>query len=316
MLNIDQPTANTKGLPVKPMEGISMAYSLTDATAPSTKTEQYYELEANRAYVDDGWKIAAYRSSGMAESQSYDEPAWELFNLKDDFSEAHDLAAQYPDKVKALEEKWWDAAKTYQVLPMVDAGLLERALYAKFIKLPAPDHRIIPVGGGTIPHNIAPLLPGKSYVITADIERANEQQQGVIAAQGDLFSGYTLYVQNNHLVYERNTGADVIRIEASQPLPTGKVQVQFKYDKVSTGLAVAKGLFSEGISFNRLSVLKGQASLLQNGQPVWEATIEQPFLVGWEGLDIGRDTGSPVSPRYTSPFAFEGTLKAVDYQLQ
>jgi arylsulfatase len=311
LLNIPQPTVY-KNTAVKPMEGISMAYTLNDAAAPSKKTEQYYELEANRGYYDNGWKIAAYREG----NEDYDKPKWELFDINADFSEAHNLAAQYPDKVEELEDKWWDAATEYQVLPMVDAGLLERALYAKFIKLPAPEHRVIPVGGGSIPHNIAPLLPGKSYIISADIERDNAQQQGVIAAQGDQFSGYSLYVLNNKLFYERNIGSDVIRMESSEPLPIGKVHVEFKYDKVSTALAVAKGLFSEGIGFNRLSVLKGTASIWQNGQSVAETFIEQPFMIGWEGLDIGKDTGSPVSPHYTAPFAFEGKLQAVDYQLR
>lgn len=297
---------------IKPMEGTSFAYSLSNGKAPARKTEQYYELEANRAYYADGWKIVTYREG----RQAYDEPAWELYNLADDFSESHDVAAQHPDKVSALEKKWWAAAEQYQVLPLVDAGLLERALYSKFIKQPPPDERSIPTGGGTIPHNIAPILPGKSYIISADITRQTEQQQGVIVAQGDQFSGYTLYVQDNHLVYERNTGADTLRLVASEPLPTGHVQIQARFEKVSTALTVAKGLFSEGWNFNRLSVLKGTLSLWQNGQSVGEMFIEQPFLVGWEGLDVGRDTGSPVSPHYQPPFAFSGNLQSVDYQLR
>jgi hypothetical protein len=94
-------------------------------------------------------------------------------------------------------------------------------------------------------------------------------------------------LQDNHLVYERNTGADVIRIVSEDPVPVGDSTVQFRYDKVSTGLAVAKGLFSEGIHFNRLSVLKGTGTLLVNGKENGSAIIEQPFLVGWEGLDVG-----------------------------
>jgi arylsulfatase A-like enzyme len=310
LLNIKHPDSY-QHRPVKPLEGTSFAYTLTDGAAASRKTEQYYELEANRGFYDNGWKIASFRQG----NQAFDEPAWELYNLNEDFSEAHDLAAQFPDKVKALEEKWWDAAKQYQVLPLVDAGLLERALYSKFIVQPPPDHRVIPVGGGAIPHNLAPMLPGKSYTISANITRQNENQQGVIVAQGDQFSGYSFYVANNRLIYERNTGFDVKRLEATEPLPTGAVNIQVKYDKVSTGMAVMKGLFSAGANFNRLSVLKGKVSLLQNGQVVGEMDIDQPFLVGWEGLDIGRDTGSPVSPHYTSPFAFEGDLKEVDYSL-
>lgn len=312
------PPEQYRGLPVKPMEGTSFAYSLTDASAPTTKHSQYYELEANRAYIEDGWKIAAYRRVSMKDSQQYDETSWELFNLNEDFSEAHDLAAQYPDKVKALEQKWWAAAEQHQVLPMVDTGLLERALYAKFVKIPQPDHMRFPLGGGTVPHNLAPLLPGKSYTISTQIKRDHVQQGGVIVAQGDRFSGYSLYIQNNKLVYERNIGSDVIRMESAQQLPAGDVNIEFRYDKVSTGLAVAKGLATEGLGFNRLSVLKGNASLWVNGKKAGETFIEQPFMVGWEGLDIGRDSGSPVSPHYAaqSPFAFEGELEAVNYELR
>jgi arylsulfatase A-like enzyme len=307
-----KPPTQYKQLPVKPMEGISMAYTLADAQAPSKKHEQYYELEANRGYVQDGWKIATYREG----SQSFDEPKWELFNLNDDISESQDLAEKFPDKVEELEKKWWKAAKQYQVLPMVDAGLLERALYAKFILVPQPDHMEFPIGGGTVPHNIAPLLPGKSYTITANIHRENEQGNGVIAAQGDRFSGYTLYLQDNHLVYERNTGVDVVRVVSTEAIPTGNSTVQFRYDKVSTGLAVAKGLFTSGLNFNRLSVLKGTGTLLINGKESGSVDIQQPFMVGWEGLDIGRDTGSPVSPHYQAPFAFSGKLDKVIYDLK
>lgn len=306
LLAITPPT-EYRGQPVKPMEGVSLAYSLANPQAPSPKTEQYYELEANRGYTADGWKIAAYREG----NQTYDETRWQLFNLNEDFAEAHDLAAQFPDKVKELEKKWWKAAEQYQVLPLVDVGLLERALYSKMINIPQPDRMTFPPGGGTVPHNLAPLLPGKSYTITASISRDNTQQNGVIVAQGDRFSGYSFYLQDNHLVYERNTGADVIRIVSTEPVPVGSSTVQFRYDKVSTGLAVAKGLFSEGISFNRLSVLKGTGTLLIDGKEAGSAEIAQPFMIGWEGFDVGRDTGSPVSPNYEAPFAFAGKLAPV-----
>jgi len=315
IINAKAPTTYA-GNTVKPMEGISFAYSLHDGKAPTQKTEQYYELEANRAYVKDGWKIAAYRSVSMKDSQKFDETVWELYNLNEDFSEAHNLAEQYPEKVKELEALWWEAAKKHNVLPLVDTGLLERALYSKFVKLPQPEHRRIPVGGRTLPHNLAPILPGKSWTLSAQITRDNENQGGVIVAQGDQFSGYSVYVQNNKLVYERNIGANVIRLVSQQALPAGKADIEVRYDKVSTGLAVAKGLFSDGLEFNRLSVLKGTASLWINGKKSGEANVEQPFMIAWEGLDVGRDTGSPVSPHYEAPFAFEGNLSHVDFYLR
>lgn len=312
LLDIQQP-AQYRGQPVKSMEGISLAYTFTKPGEPSHKKEQYYELEANRGYYDDGWKLVAYRDT----DKHFDEVPWELYNLKEDFSEAHDLAARYPEKVKALEEKWWQAAKQYQVLPLVDVGLLERPRYSKFVNLPHENHLVFHPGGGSLPQYRAPVLPGTSFTITANARRDNPQQGGVLVAQGDQFSGYALYVKNNRLVYERNIGSDVIRIESPTALPAGALNLQFKFEKVSTGLAVAKGLLSEGAGFNRLGVLKGTGSLWVNGKKVAEAAIDQPFLVAWEGLDIGRDTGSPVSPEYASeaPFAFQGKLEQVVYDI-
>lgn len=308
MLGIEQPK-QYQGHDVKPMEGISFAYSFTKPQEPTHKKEQYYELEANRGYIADGWKIASYRAG----SDKYDTNQWELFDLNNDFSESKNLAEEYPKKVKELEQKWWDAAKQNQVLPLVDVGLIERALYSKFVLLPQPAQMVFPVGGGSVPHNLAPILPGKSYTITANIQRDSEQQNGVIVAQGDRFSGYSLYLKNNHLVYERNTGIDVIRLVSNDPVPAGNSNIQFRYDKVSTSFAVAKGLFSEGLGFNLLSVLKGTGTLLINGKESGSVVIEQPFMIGWEGLDIGRDTGSPVSPQYEAPFPFAGQMTHVTF---
>ena len=314
LLDIPQPS-QYRGQPVKPMEGISFAYTFKDADAPSHKKEQYYELEANRGYYDDGWKLVAYRDT----DKHFDDVPWELYNLKEDFSEAHDLAAKYPDKVKELEKKWWQAAERYQVLPLVDVGLLERPRYSKFVNLPHEKHVVLKPGGssGSLPQYRAPVLPGTSFTITATARRDNTQQGGVLVAQGDQFSGYALFVKDNHLVYERNIGSDVIRIESSEALPAGPLTLQFKFEKVSTGLAVAKGLLSQGVGFNRLGVLKGTGSLWVNGKQVGSAKIDQPFLVAWEGLDVGRDSGSPVAPDYAAqaPFAFQGELTQVVYDI-
>jgi arylsulfatase len=307
------PPKQYRGVPVKPMEGISFAYTFNDAKAPSRKTEQYYELEGNRGYYDHGWKLVSYRSN----DQHFDDMPWELYNLGEDFSEAHDLAARYPEKVKALEQKWWQAAARYQVLPLVDVPLLERPRYSKFIQLPHAHHIEYPLGGGTVPQFLAPILPGSSYTITAKVRRDTAQQSGVLVAQGDRFSGYTLFVKDNHLVYERNIGSDVVHIETGA-LPLGESTLQFKFNKVSTGLAVAKGLFSQGVNFDRLSVLRGTGSLWVNGKEMRSAVIAQPFMVAWEGLDIGRDTGAPVSPAYAqqSPFAFQGWMDKVVYDIE
>jgi arylsulfatase A-like enzyme len=70
--------------------------------AESPRTEQDYlawELFGNRAVRQGEWKLRwQYKPLGKE--------AWELFNLKADPAERHDLAAERPDKVKALVALW------------------------------------------------------------------------------------------------------------------------------------------------------------------------------------------------------------------
>src|SRR6266702_4238214 len=62
----------------------------------------------------------------------------------------------------------------------------------------------------------------------------------------------------------------------------------------------------------------GSATLLVDGKEVAQGKIERtiPFRISAdETLDIGEDTGTPVSEDYQVPFKFTGTLKKVAIQL-
>jgi len=80
--------------------------------AESSRTEQDYlawELFGNRAVRQGEWKLRwQYKPLGKGE--------WELFNLTADPAERKDLAAERPDKVKALIALWDDYVKTNGVI--------------------------------------------------------------------------------------------------------------------------------------------------------------------------------------------------------
>jgi len=80
--------------------------------AESPRTEQDYlawELFGNRAVRQGEWKLRwLYKPLGKGE--------WELFNLAADPAERKDLAAERPDKVKALIALWDDYVKTNGVI--------------------------------------------------------------------------------------------------------------------------------------------------------------------------------------------------------
>jgi hypothetical protein len=52
---------------------------------------------------------------------------WELYSLTEDYSQANDLAAKMPDKVKEMQALFVQEAKKYNVLPLDNSGF-QRAI--------------------------------------------------------------------------------------------------------------------------------------------------------------------------------------------
>ena len=107
-----------------PIEGTSLAYSIDDAKAPTRHTLQYYYIFGSRSIYHDGWKAElAYPSSfitGNAQSkQPFDENAWELYNLNEDYTERIDLAKKYPEKLAELKAQFEEQAKSHHLYPYI-----------------------------------------------------------------------------------------------------------------------------------------------------------------------------------------------------
>ncbi len=47
-----------------------------------------------------------------------DQVGWELYDLRADPSECHDLAAEHPELLDEMVERWWAEAERNQVLPL------------------------------------------------------------------------------------------------------------------------------------------------------------------------------------------------------
>jgi arylsulfatase A-like enzyme len=101
------------GIAQKPIEGVSMAYTFdkTNANAPSTRKTQYFEMFGNRAIYHDGWIAATtpptppwLMGTAKMPEDVVNGYKWELYNLKEDYSEYNDLAAKRPDKLRELQE--------------------------------------------------------------------------------------------------------------------------------------------------------------------------------------------------------------------
>ncbi len=119
-----KPPEQIKGIKQAAIEGTSLAYSIDDAKAASRHTLQYYYIFGSRSIYHDGWKAELpYPNSlitGNAQSkQPFDENAWELYNLDEDYTERIDLAKKYPEKLAELKALFEDQAQSHNLYPYI-----------------------------------------------------------------------------------------------------------------------------------------------------------------------------------------------------
>ena len=298
------------GIAQKPIEGVSMAYTFdkANANAPSTHTTQYFEMLGNRAIYHDGWIACTtpprppWLLAGPKLPNVVNGYNWELYNVADDYSEANDLAATMPDKLREMQELFVVEAAKYQVFPL-DNGHLERVLAPK-PSYTAGRTEFTYAGELTgTPNGDAPNILAKSYTITADVEVPSGGGDGVIVTDGGRFGGYGLYLVKGKPVFTYNLLAvEKFRWEGQEPLTPGKhtLEFDFKYD----GPGLAKG---------------GTGVLRVDGKDVANHGIPHttPVLLTMdETFDIGSDTRTPVDDAdYQVPFPFTGTISKVDFKL-
>jgi arylsulfatase A-like enzyme len=191
------------GIKQKPIEGVSMLYTLDSANvnAPSKRDTQYFEMVGNRAIYHDGWIAATTPPAppwelGTGTMPPLDQYKWELYNITEDYSENNDLAAQHPDKLKELQALFLTEAAKYQVFPLDNSGFVRlltarpSAVAGKTVFTYRGENPGIPVGN-------APSILDRDYTITANITVPDGGAEGVIATMGGRFGGYGLLLTHS-----------------------------------------------------------------------------------------------------------------------
>jgi arylsulfatase len=293
------------GVPQKPVEGVSMAYTFDDPKAPSKRRTQYFEMFANRAIYNDGWVAATTPPLppwASGKTIDIDDYKWELYDVTKDFSEANNMAASEPRKLRELQELFWIEAAKYNVLPL-DNSKLERMNVDNRPSLTRGRSLFTYYPGMTrIPEGSAPSILNKSFKVAAEVEIPAGGAEGVIVTQGGRFNGWGLYIFNGNPVFHYNVvGVHRYTVAGKEKLAPGKhaIVLDFKYDGPGLGKS-------------------GTATLTVDGKTAGEGKITRtiPFRISAdETLDIGEDTGTPVSEDYHVPFKFTGNLKKVMIQL-
>jgi arylsulfatase A-like enzyme len=290
-----------------PIEGISMAYSFDDGKVPERHDLQYFELACNRGIYHQGWSAMTRHSTPWmmtAKLPALDDDVWELYDGSKDWSQAHDLAKEMPEKLRELQRLWLIEAGKYNVLPLDDrrierfnADMAGRPLLVK------GNSQLLFSGMGRLTENTVLVMKNKSFSLTAEVEVPSKGAEGVIIHQGGAFGGMSLYAKGGKAKFAYNFfGLQTFIAEASQPIPAGKHQVrmEFAYD----GGGLAKG---------------GNVSLYYDGKKVGEGRVERthPMMFSAdETTDIGRDTATPVSSDYTrATSVFNGKVNWVQIDL-
>ena len=297
------PPTHVNGIEQMPLHGASLASGFDDPDAPTSHPTQYFEILGNRAIYHDGWIASCFHGRApwiRLLGLEFDGPQerWELYDIRQDFSQSHDLADEFPDKLAELRALFDRHAVDYGVHPLRDPGSPRHGDYS--VPSSLGDRRTITYTSAhvRIPESSVLNLKNCSYRITAEVEVGSELPSGVIACQGGNMAGWSLYVDalGRPTFHYNWFGHEHTSLAATDPLAAGhhELVVEFASD----------GGFGAG----------GTAVLVLDGDEVAHGRIERTvplvFSMSGETFDVGVDTGSPVGP-YPHGFAFSDTIHTV-----
>jgi arylsulfatase A-like enzyme len=278
---------SVNGVQQRPLEGVSMAYSFDDAGGDDRHTTQYFEMFCNRGIYHEGWTAVTRHSIPWVatEMPAFDDDVWELY-APNDWTQAHDIAAEQPEKLAELQRLFLIEAGKCNVLPLDDRRF-ERFNpdLAGRPQLVKGTSQLLFGRMGRLSENSIVVIKNKSHAITAQIEVPEGGANGVIVSQGGAFGGFVLYAKDGTPAYCYNLfGLQRFKVYGDGPIPAGEhqVRVEFAYD----GGGLGKG---------------GTATLYVDGAKVGEGRVEGtvPMLFSAdETTDVGSDTGTPVSDDY------------------
>ena len=332
----------------QPIEGVSLAYTFgfnqdSDGEgAEGTHKTQYFEIYGNRAiYKDEGeheWMASTVHTKPVGDEplKPFDEDEWELYDLKDDFSQGKDLskisdlsASPYlPKKLEELKDLFLVEGGKYNVFPLDDRFVERGDVSNRPSFTTGRYHFDFYEGAVRLPEGTAPDVKSKSHKVTAKVMIPPEGAEGVLLALGGETGGYSFYIKKNklgknklHYTYNFfGTPYDVVSIDDICSI-----------DNVCSGDDVTLGFnFDYSGNYGDGQGKAARVTLLVNDKQIADSNIEPlsmsgvynnipktvPARFSLETQDVGMDLLTPVTHNYTSPFEFTGKIKKVTIDLE
>ncbi|ORB84345.1 arylsulfatase [Mycobacterium kansasii] len=313
-IGLPEPTS-VDGVEQEPMDGTSFLHTFDAPAAEERHTVQYFENFGSRAIYRDGWWACARldRAPWDLSPQTmqrfapgnYDpgQDVWELYYLPDDFSQAHNLAAEHPDMLAELQQLWWQEAERNRVLPLL-GGLA--VMFGDLPPLPTTTRFAFKGDVQNIQRGMVPRIFGRSYAIEGRLHMPDGGAQGVIVANADFMGGFALWVDEQQRLHHTYSflGVETYRQVSTDPLPTGDVTARMLFE--SDQPVVGSG---------------GKVTLWADERLIGEGRLPQTVSLSFSsyaGMDIGRDNGLVVDRDYEdkAPYTFTGTVKEVIFDLK
>ena len=228
----------------KPLEGVSMLYSFDEAKAPDRHETQYFEMFVNRGIYHKGWTAVTRHSIPFIVEPlpAFDDDVWELYG-PEDWTQAHDLSKEMPEKLHELQRLFLIEAVKYNVLPLDDRRI-ERfnSDLAGRPTLIKGKTQMLFSGMQRLGENVTLNLKNKSHAVTAEVVFPDGNKDGVIVTQGGKFGGWSFYVHEGRLKYCYNLlGVQCFYTEATTLLPAESTRCGW------SSLMMAAGWQREGI---------------------------------------------------------------------
>ncbi len=289
------------GIEQMPMDGVPMNYSFNDGNVESTRKVQYSEMYGNRAIYKDGWKAVVIHANRMPWDVNvtlpFDQDKWELYNVKEDFSESNDLAEKYPEKLEELKEEFDKQAWANNVYPLYDDMIKRLAKQQGRLFGNRKEFVYYTPGAVRIAEKSSPPVKDRSHSISFDLDFKGSEQ-GVIVACGGFTGGYSVFIKDGRLWYDYNFLDGQFYTMKTPLLTKGQHKFEFQYEKNGMG--------------------SGKGSLWLDGKAVDEVNMPKTHISTFslsETFDVGVDNGTQVSKKYKGHFPFSGQIDKVTFKL-
>lgn len=222
------------------MDGSSVAAAVTEPSSDVGRATQYWETLGHRAIWHEGWRAVSAHVLG----EKYEDDVWRLYDAGSDFSEARDLALQHPEKLRQLQDLWWEEAASHDVFPLDDRPLRllieDRGPVGLFAQKKLefwPDGTHVPLSSGVTGSN-------RNIDVIAHRRDGANWQDGVLLSSGNAQGGFVLHLVGGALLFEHSHLKVLSTVEGRVKNPRA-LSLGFRLETADDGSASVE-LFESG----------------------------------------------------------------------